>query len=279
MKEKVAIVTGSSMGIGKAIAAELAQNGAKIILNGRDADKLYDTETEFLKNGYDVSAIPADVSDPKKCKYLIEETLKAYDKIDILINNAGESSRGTVEKMAISNVKTLIETNYVGAAYLSKYAVPHLKKSKGHIIFINSIGGLRGMPYNSAYTASKSAQAALAEALRIELYDYGIHIGLIYVGFTENSPKKTILDEDGTRIYLPKRDNVKLAKPESVARSVSRMIEKRTDRITLTNLGLLADFMIHHFPTLSDWILLANRKKIKEEFTEIGKKTSWEKVN
>lgn len=279
MKEKVAIVTGSSMGIGKAIAAELAQNGAKIILNGRDEDKLYDTETEFLKNGYDVSAIAADVSDPKKCKYLIEETLKAYDKIDILINNAGESSRGTVEKMAISNVKTLIETNYAGAAYLSKYAVPHLKKSKGHIIFINSIGGLRGMPYNSAYTASKSAQAALAEALRIELYDYGIHIGLIYVGFTENSPEKTILDEDGTRIYLPKRDNVKLAKPESVARSVSRMIEKRTDRITLTNLGLLADFMIHHFPTLSDWILLANRKKIKEEFTEIGKNTSWEKVN
>ena len=85
-----------------------------------------------------------------------------------MINNAGESSRGTVEKMAISNVKTLIETNYVGAAYLSKYAVPHLKKSKGHIIFINSIGGLRGMPYNSAYTASKSAQAALAEALRID---------------------------------------------------------------------------------------------------------------
>ena len=277
MKDKVAIVTGSSRGIGKAIAMELAQNGANIILNGRNQEELYNAETEFLKNGYNVTAVAADISRPNQCNYLITETLKAYGKIDVLINNAGESSRGTVENMAISNIKNLIEINYSGAAYLSKYAVPYLKKSGGHIVFINSVGGLRGMPYNSAYTASKMAQAALAEALRIELYDYGIHIGLVYVGFTENSPKKTILDEDGTRIYLPKRDNVKLAKPQSVAKNVLRMIEKRTDRLTLTNLGLFADFMIHYFPKASDWILLANRKKIKEQFTEIGGKKATEK--
>ena len=272
MKDKVAIITGSSRGIGKAIAMELAYNGASVILNGRDQEELYEVEKEFSRNGYHVTAVAADVSCPDQCKYLITETLKAYGKIDILVNNAGESSRGTVENMAISNIKTLIETNYFGAAYLSKYVVPYLKKSKGHIVFINSVGGFRGMPYNSAYTASKMAQAALAEALRIELYDYGIHIGLVYVGFTENNPKKTILDEDGTRIYLPKRDNVKLAKPQSVAKKVLRMIQKRTDRVTLTRLGLLADFMIHYFPKMSDWILLANRKKIKQQFTEIGGK-------
>lgn len=270
MKDKVAIVTGSSMGIGKAIALELAQNGAKVILNGRNQEKLYFTETDFLIKGYDVTAVAADIGNPVQCEYLIGETLRTYGKIDILINNAGESSRGSVEKMAISNIKALIETNYSGAAYLSKHAVPHLIKSKGHIVFINSVGGMRGMPYNSAYTASKMAQAALADALRIELYDYGIHVGLVYVGFTENDPKKIILDEDGTRVYLPKRDNIQLAKPRSVAKSVLRMIEKKTDKITLTNLGLLADFMIRYFPTLSDWILLASRKRIKEQFTEIG---------
>ena len=174
--------------------------------------------------------------------------------------------------MVVSNIKALIDTNYAGAAYLSKYAVPHLQKSKGHIIFINSVGGLRGMPYNAAYTASKMAQAALAEALRIELYDYGIHVGLVYVGFTENDPKKIILNEDGTPIYLPKRDNVQLAKPSSVAKGVLRMLEKRTDKLVLTNLGSIAHFLIHHFPTLSDWFLLANRKRIREGFTEIGGK-------
>ena len=277
MKDKVAIVTGSSMGIGKAIAMELAQNGAKIILNGRDKKKLYNTEKEFLKNGFDVTAVAADVSRPDQCKYLISETLKAYGKIDILVNNAGESSRGTVERMAISNIKALIETNYSGAAYMSKYSIPQLKETKGNIIFINSVGGLRGMPYNSAYTASKMAQAALAQALRIELYDYGIHVGLVYVGFTENDPKKIILDEDGTKTYLPKRGNVRLAKPESVARNVHRMIENRTDSITLTNLGHLADFMIHLFPKLSDWILLTSREQIQKQFTEIGGKKVIEK--
>ncbi len=137
--------------------------------------------------------------------------------------------------------------------------------------------GFAACPITLPYTASKMAQAALAEALRIELYNYGIHIGLVYVGFTENNPKKTILDEDGTRIHLPKRDNVTLAKPQSVAKNVLRMIEKRTDRVTLTNLGLLADFMIHYFQKASDWILLANRKKIKEQFTEIGGKKAVEK--
>jgi short-subunit dehydrogenase len=96
--------------------------------------------------------------------------------------------------------------------------VQYLKKTKGHIIFINSVGGPRGMPYNSAYTPSKMAQTGLAEALRIELHDYGIHVCLAYLGFTENYPKKIILDEDGTGIYLPKRDNVRLAKLHSVAK-------------------------------------------------------------
>jgi hypothetical protein len=98
------------------------------------------------------------------------------------------------------------------------------------------------------------------------------------VGFTENDPKKIILDEDGTRIYLPKRDNIRLAKPQTVAESVLGMVEKRTDRIILTNLGLLANFMIRYFPSLSNWILLHHRKKIKEQFTEIGGKKVVEKM-
>ncbi|MGB5437480.1 MAG: SDR family oxidoreductase [Maribacter sp.] len=270
LKNKVAIVTGSSRGIGKAIAIELAEKGVKVVLNGRDKKRLQDTNTEFLKNGYDVISVIADVGKASQCQTLITETVKRYGKIDILINNAGDSSRGTVEEMSASNFKNLMETNYNGGAYLSKYVVPHLKKTKGHIIFINSVGGFRGMPYNSAYTASKMAQAALADALRIELYDTGIHVGLMYVGFTENDPKKSILDVDGTRTYLPKRENIRLAKPQSVARSVRLMIEKRNDKTTLTELGLLANFMIRYLPRFSNWILLVNRERIEKQFTYIG---------
>jgi len=270
MNEKVAIVTGSSMGIGKAIAIELAQKGVKVVLNGRDKERLNDTENELSKSGYQVTAVVADVRKVNQCENLINKTIEHYGKLDMLINNAGESSRGTVEEMANTNFKTLIETNYNGGAYMSKYAIPHLKKTKGNIIFINSVGGFRGMPYNSAYTASKMAQAGLADALRIELYDFGIHVGLMYVGFTENDPKKRILDVDGKRIYLAKRKNVRLAKPSSVAKSVRNMIEKRNDRATLTELGLLANFMIRYLPWVSNRILLVNRDRIREQYTYIS---------
>ncbi len=270
MKNKVVLVSGSSMGIGKAIAMELAQRGARIMLNGRESEKLHATEAQLSKMGYVVGALVADIRDPSQCQNLIDATMETFGKLDIVINNAALSSRGSIENTVISNFPVLMETNFTGAAYLSKYAIPYLKETRGHLIFINSAGGFRGMPYNSFYTASKMAQAALAEALRIELHDYGIHVGVAYVGFTENDPKKAILDVDGNWVYLPKRNNIRLAKPQSVARSICLMIEKRKNKITLTRLGLLSSFITRYLPRFGEWILRTNRDKIEKEFTYIG---------
>lgn len=270
LKNKVALVSGSSMGIGKAVAFELLQRGAKVVLNGRDSEKLKSTHQEFKAMGYEVVAVVADIRRPQQCDFLIAETIKSYGRLDILVNNAGLSSRGSIEDMADKNFIILAETNYTGAAHLSKYAIPHIKNTKGNIIFINSAGGFRGMPYNSAYSASKMAQAGLADALRIELSEYGIHVGIAFVGFTRNDPKKSILDVDGSLVYLPKRTNLRLATPESVALSVQQMIVKRKKSITLTGLGLFANFSIRYMPRLSNWILMLNRDKIKREITMIG---------
>jgi short-subunit dehydrogenase len=267
---KVAIVTGSSKGIGKAIALQFAQAGAMVVLNGREKTKLHATEQEFLDMGFTVLAVPADIRFPIQCKYLINKTIERYGRIDILVNNAGMSSRGSVEEMANRNIKMLIDTNYTGTAYLSKYVIPHLRETQGNLIFINSVGGFRGMPYNSAYTASKAAQAALADALRIELHDSGIHVGVVYVGYTENEPDKKILDTDGHWIYLPKRTNLRLATRESVAQQIIRMIKSRSPRITLTPLGKFTAFMTRYLPNFSDWLLKINREKINREFTAIG---------
>tara|TARA_R110002167_G_scaffold125448_16_gene305625 strand:- start:1711 stop:2571 length:861 start_codon:yes stop_codon:yes gene_type:complete len=270
LNNKVALVSGSSMGIGKAIAIELASQGSRVILNGRDGHVLFAAEMELKALGYDVTACIADVRYPEQCQELIACAINTYGQLDILVNNAAVSSRGSVEKMATGNIQTLSDTNYTGAAYLSKYAIPHLRKTKGHLIFINSAGGFRGMPYNSAYSASKVAQAALADALRIELYNDGIHVGVTFVGFTENDPKKTILDVDGTWVYLPKRTNIKLAKPQTVAKSICHMIDTRTTVATLTNLGHLAGFTTRYLPRLSNWLLWFKRDQIKEQFTMIG---------
>ena len=269
-ENKVALITGSSMGIGKATARALAERGAKIVINGRDRAKLQKTKQELLNRGFEVLALPGDVRYHQQCKTLIQETIKAFGRLDILINNAAVASRGSVEDMAPKNVKILIDSNYSGSAYLAKYAIPFLKKSKGSIIFINSVGGYRGMPYNSAYTASKMAQAALADALRIEVYDYGIHVGLIYVGYTENDSRKKILDVDGRWIYLPKRNNVRLTPRKFVAKQICKMVQQRTKQMTLTPLGWFTAIMTRYLPRISDWLLRINRKKINEEFTLIG---------
>ena len=270
LKNKVVLVTGSSMGIGKAIAWELAKQGAEVMLNGRDDEKLIGTENELLANGCNVKAAIADIRKQDQCRFLIDMVIKKYGRLDILVNNAGVSSRGSIENSADKNFTILSETNFTGAAHLSKYAIPHLKKTKGHVIFINSIAGFRGMPFNSAYSASKMAQAALSEALRIELWDYGVHVGIAFVGFTQNDPNKKILDVDGSLVYLPKRTNMKLATQESVAKSIRKMIEKRINRITLTGLGNLANFTIRYLPAFSSWLLWLYREKIKSQYTMIG---------
>ncbi len=283
LKGKVAVVSGSSMGIGKAIATALAADGVRVVLNGRDNQKLKNTEAELRSLGYEVSAVTADIRSPELCRYLVEQTIIRYGKLDILVNNAAVSSRGSVAEMADGNFKIMEETNFNGSAHLSKYAVPHLQKTKGHIIFINSAGGFRGMPFNSAYSATKMAQAGLAEALRIELYDSGIHVGVAFVGFTENDPKKTILDVDGSWVYLPKRTNIKLAKPMAVAQNIKKMILLRKNRITLTALGRFTDFATRYLPRFSNWLLWMNRDKIKSQFTLIGGRavaeTSWSGEN
>ncbi|TFG79191.1 MAG: SDR family NAD(P)-dependent oxidoreductase [Flavobacteriales bacterium] len=272
LKGKVALISGSSMGIGKAIASALAADGVSIILNGRDEPRLKNTETELRSLGYKVTAVAADIRIPGRCRHLVQQTILHYGRLDILINNAAVSSRGSVAEMADGNYKIMGETNFNGSAHLSKYAIPYLKETKGHIIFINSVGGFRGIPFNSAYSATKMAQAALAEALRIELFDLGIHVGVAFVGFTENDPDKTILDVGGSWVYLPKRTNIKLAKPQAVAQSIKQMIIRRKNRITLTRLGRFTSFATRYLPSFSNWLLLVNRKTIKRQFTMIGGK-------
>ena len=271
-RNKVALITGSSQGIGKAIAFDLAGRGIKVVLNGRDPVKLENTYLEMKEKGYDAIFVIADIRYADQCQMLVEKAVKHYGQIDIVVNNAAISSRGSVEEMAVSNIQVLIDTKYVGCAYMSKYAIPHLSKTSGNLIFINSVAAYMGMPYNTSYSSSKMAQTSLAEGLRMELLDYGIHVGIAYVGFTENDPFKTILDVDGSWIYLPKRNNIKLDTRERVAARVFDMIRSRKTSITLTSLGRFTNFVSHYLRGLAFWLMRINLNRIKRDFTYNGKR-------
>ena len=143
---KIAIITGSNRGIGKAIALELGSQGVRIVLNGRNRRRLESIRKEMLGNGFVASTFRADVRNPDECRELIAFTQHCFGQIDFVINNAAAFSRGSIEEMAPSNLLCLMETNFCAAAYISKYAIPHLRKTRGSLIFINSVGGFLVFP-------------------------------------------------------------------------------------------------------------------------------------
>ena len=258
MKGKVAIITGSSQGIGKTLAVELAKKGAKVVLNGRNGDRLNVTHQSLLAQGFDMVAVQGDISNHADCQKLINSTIEHYGKIDILVNNAGLSMEGEIETLAPDTLKKIMEVNVLGSVYPTQLALPQIKATKGNILFISSLAGIHGLPNFSAYSASKMALSALAESLKIELSGTGVHVGIAYVGFTENDPQKTFYNANGELEVLPKRQNVKVEAVEKVAQRLIRKIEKRKFKTTFSTLGKLLSVINRISPSLVERILSTN---------------------
>ncbi len=183
---KVAVITGSSRGIGKATALALAKRGASVVLNGRDSSRLSAVENEIKLIQPRVISVCCDVSTNEGGRHLISEALKAFGRIDFLVNNVGVSMRGKVRNLDPDVFRATFESNYMSAVCPTIPALEPLRLSKGSLIFVSSLAGIRGLPFISAYCSSKMALRSLAESLRIEEAEHGIHVGLVYVGITVN---------------------------------------------------------------------------------------------
>lgn len=264
---KTAVITGSSRGIGKAIALELASNGASVVLNGRDAERLATAEAEIRGVTNQVVSVCCDVSTIEGGRWLISEAIRTFGKIDILVSNVGVSMRGKVADLDPVVFKTVFDSNLLGTINPVIPAISFLRKTKGSLVFISSLTGIRGLPFLSAYSASKMSLRALAESLRIEEAENHLHIGLVYVGFTENDPGKETIAADGSKIILNPRKGKGVSTKASVAKAVARNIRKRKFITVLTTQGKVMAFMQRLFPRLVEWIIIHNLDK----FTEKGK--------
>ena len=243
----------------------MAALGARLVLNGRNEKRLATSLAELQGRGAEAIAVTGDISKASDCEALINETIAHFGRLDVLINNAGISMEGKVEELDPEVVKKVMDVNFLGSVYPTQKALPHLRKTKGSIIFIGSAAGIRGLPNYAAYSASKMALTALAESLKIELHGSGVHIGLAYVGFTENDPDKTIYDKDGNIVPQPRRDFIKAEPPENVARRVINMIEQQRFKQVFTPLGKLNAVMNRWFPSLVERILRNNYQKRQAE--------------
>lgn len=262
-KDKVAIVTGSSQGIGKAIALELLKRGAKVVINGRNIEKLKRTEI-LLSNIGEVTAVASDVSTSNGAAMLIAKAIYHYDKVDILINNAGLSMKGNLADLCPDVYRKVFDANILGSVNPTIYALSKLRENNGSVVFISSVAGIRGLPNHSAYCSSKMALRAVAESLRIEEANTGLHVGLMYVGFTKNETHKKTLNEVGELVSLDDRSKFKQQSPTEVACAVLENIEKRKFISTLSWLGKINRWMQALFPMTTEALLTKMTKKQKD---------------
>jgi NAD(P)-dependent dehydrogenase (short-subunit alcohol dehydrogenase family) len=244
-KDKVAIITGGSRGVGFATAKELARRGAKVVITARGEKRLEDSKNKLKQMGADVVAVSGDVAQWTHAEKVVKAAIDNFGRLDILINNAGVSMRGDFEDLTADVCQRVVDTNLTGCILMSKAAIDHLIKSKGHLIFISSIAGLFGTPGASLYSATKGALTGFSESIRLELKPRGLHSGVVYLGFTENDPEKRILAADGSLIPP---DRPAMHTQAMAADLIVKMIEKRKRRLIMTPIGTLGWLMYRLSP-------------------------------
>jgi NAD(P)-dependent dehydrogenase (short-subunit alcohol dehydrogenase family) len=173
---RVVAITGASSGIGRATALEFARAGCDVSACARRVDRLRELVREIESIGRRGLAVEADVDRESDVRRFVDETVRVFGRLDVMVNNAGYGVRGTVEQTPGADFEALMRTNYLGTVYGCQAALRHMRaRGSGVVINVSSIVGFRSLPNGAAYAATKAAQISLTESLRVELDGTGIH--------------------------------------------------------------------------------------------------------
>jgi short-subunit dehydrogenase len=249
-ENKVVVVTGGTDGIGKALVAEFLERGAEVSTCARTAEKLETLENEFF--GKSLFTMVADVSKEEDCKNFIEATIQKFNGIDILINNAGISMRGMFQETSLETLRRVMDINFWGTVYCTKFALNSILKNKGTIVGMSSVAGYRGLPGRSGYSASKFAVNGWLEALRTELLETGVNVMWVCPGFTKSNIRNAALNKDAKPQGESPLEEEKLMSAEECAQHIVKAISKRKRTLILTFTGKETVYMNKFFPSLTD---------------------------
>ncbi|HMM11425.1 MAG TPA: SDR family oxidoreductase [Bacteroidales bacterium] len=261
MKNKVVLITGASSGIGRSLAVEAARQGALLGIMARNTAALEETSAMCKAFGAEVLVVTGDVSREADCKAFVEQAAAHFGRIDVLINNAGISMRALFLELELDVLRRVMDINFWGTVYCTKYALPHLLKSKGTVAGISSIAGYKGLPARTGYSASKFAMQGFLEALRIENLHRGLHVLIACPGFTASNIRHTALSADGSVQGESPRDEDKMMSAETVARHVIHAIQKRRNALVLSGQGKLTVWLNKFFPVLVDKLVFNHMAK------------------
>ena len=264
MKDKVVLITGGTSGIGKALAHVFGQEGARVVITGRNAQNLRETAQALEQKQILCLAIQADVSREADCARMVTETIQKFGKLDILINNAGISMRAMFENLELDVIRKVMDTNFYGTVYATKFALPHILKAKGSVIGISSIAGYRGLPGRTGYSASKFAMHGFLETLRTELLNRDVHVMIACPGFTASNIRNTALAANGQAQGESPRDEAEMMSAEEVAVRILKATKARKRDLVMTAQGKLTVFLNKWLPGLTDRLVLNHFKKEKD---------------
>ena len=201
---------------------------------------------------YPLHTIVADVSNENDCRHFIQTTLQVFGGIDIIINNAGISMRALLKDASTEVIRNVMEINFFGVVYCTKYALDSIIQRKGSIVGISSIAGYRGLPGRSGYSASKFALQGWLEAVRTELMDDGVHVMWVCPGFTTSNIRNVALNDEGKPHGESPMDEGKMMSAEECAEHILNAIRKKRRTLVLTFTGKRTVFMNKFFPGWAD---------------------------
>lgn len=252
-QNKIVVITGASSGIGKALATQLLSYNAKVAVCARNVEKLQNAFTAFTTDN--LLLYKADVSIEADCKSFCEAVVQKWSSIDILINNAGISMRAMFADLDLSVIKNLMDINFWGTVYCTKFALPYISQNNGTIIGISSIAGYRGLPARTGYAASKFAMQGFLESLRTELLHTGVNVMWASPGFTASNIRNTALSASGASQKETPLNEDKLMSAAECAQRILKGIVNRKRTIVMTTQGKLTVLLHKFFPSFMDKML------------------------
>ncbi len=241
LEEKVAIVTGGSSGIGKAIVEKYVEEGAEVVVADIDEDKGKKVAEE-LGCGFKI----CDVSSWDNVKKVVDETAEEYGRLDIIVNNAGIGAISTIEEMSIDEWKKILEVDLDGVMHGTKAAVPYLKESEGCVINIASIYGLTGDVGATAYNAAKGGVVNFTRSVADDLAQANVRVNSICPGFVDTPMIKEAMEDEAFRKHVMNMTPMKrIAQPEEIADVAVFLASDGASYITGVNLPVDGGWTAH----------------------------------
>lgn len=232
-KDKVVLITGASSGIGKALALRLASQGAQVSLVARNQQALGEVAFAIERDGGRALVRPTDVTDATQCQQAVEQTIAHFGKLDIVVCSAGLSMRTFLERSDPAAMERVVRVNLLGTLFVTHAAIPHVRKTRGSLVALSSLTGLRGVPSYSLYGATKFAIQGLYESLRLELRRDGVHVGVVAPGFVDTPLRTSVLGPGGQSWETPPKPPFRVWPVEKCVDRIVHLIVRRKSQVNL----------------------------------------------